>query len=325
MSGILDKKSRHIDYKLTTNGIKQLEEGRLSFKYYTLSDASIVYSKKFLESKKYDISDSESLYLPFEVSTYKEHINPEIYLDQKITTQNKEENYFNNVTPVQNTLAESIIAEKFLFRRNTLNIDKIDFKNFQTFEEKEFSETEINRYPTLKEKTVSISRVSKISQDVRFSERLRFKKLSPIGINRKPKFVESENVISQFFKNYSNLRIEDNSLSREEVAIKVLRKLESDPDIIKHIYELNKENKKPEDVYIFQLFEKNDGLLEKLHFIESGTFYDKKENKHKKMYFVGVLIRNIEKKEDINFESYTKKISVESDYSFINLFTMVVE
>ena len=58
MSGILNKKNRIIDYKLTENGRKQIQNGDINFKYYTLSDSSIVYHEKNT-TNDFKVSDSE--------------------------------------------------------------------------------------------------------------------------------------------------------------------------------------------------------------------------------------------------------------------------
>ena len=77
MSGILNKKNRIIDYRLTENGRKQIQNGDIKFKYYTLSDSSLVYHQDF-EAIDNVISDSEYFYMPFEVSTDPfQYVNPE--------------------------------------------------------------------------------------------------------------------------------------------------------------------------------------------------------------------------------------------------------
>ena len=51
MSGILDKKSRIIDFVITRNGKEQIENGDIRFKFATLSDKSIIYTKNHELSK----------------------------------------------------------------------------------------------------------------------------------------------------------------------------------------------------------------------------------------------------------------------------------
>ena len=51
MSGILDRKSRIIDYSLTENGRSQIQTGDIRFVYATASDKSILYEKDFEKSK----------------------------------------------------------------------------------------------------------------------------------------------------------------------------------------------------------------------------------------------------------------------------------
>ena len=102
MSGILDKKSRIIDFVITENGRSQMQSGDIRYRYATLSDKSIIYSKdKILsQSKKADVSDSEIQYIPLETSTsLNNEINPEFDLN----------NYFlnNNIKTIKITNSEN--------------------------------------------------------------------------------------------------------------------------------------------------------------------------------------------------------------------------
>ena len=83
MAGILDKKSRIIDYVITDNGRSQLENNDIRYKYATFSDKSIIYTKDFDLSitKKADITDAEIQYIPLEVTSKgNTEINPEFDL-----------------------------------------------------------------------------------------------------------------------------------------------------------------------------------------------------------------------------------------------------
>ena len=52
MSGILDKKSRIIDFTITENGRSQIESGDIRYKFASLSDSSIIYTKDQLSKSK---------------------------------------------------------------------------------------------------------------------------------------------------------------------------------------------------------------------------------------------------------------------------------
>ena len=69
MAGILDKKSRFIDYKLSVDGRSQLANNDIRFVYASFSDKSILYEKDYDLSKeiKFDISLTQN-YLPLESS-----------------------------------------------------------------------------------------------------------------------------------------------------------------------------------------------------------------------------------------------------------------
>ena len=82
MAGILNKKSRFLDYVLTENGRSQIQNNDIRFYYATFSDRSIVYKEKELLdlNSKVKISD-ELCYLPFESDTVvNDDINPEFSL-----------------------------------------------------------------------------------------------------------------------------------------------------------------------------------------------------------------------------------------------------
>ena len=80
MSGILDKKSRIIDFVITENGREQIESGDIRYKFASFSDKSIVYTKNHDLSllKKADITDADFNFIPLEASTkLHDEINPE--------------------------------------------------------------------------------------------------------------------------------------------------------------------------------------------------------------------------------------------------------
>ena len=71
MSGILNKKERIIDFKITENGRSQMQNGDIRYRYASLSDKSILYTKDHDVSlnNKADISNAEFNYLPLEART----------------------------------------------------------------------------------------------------------------------------------------------------------------------------------------------------------------------------------------------------------------
>ena len=58
MSGILDKKQRLIDFILTSDGYKQIENGDLRFVYATLTDNEAIYD---LKQGEYNVADLNAM------------------------------------------------------------------------------------------------------------------------------------------------------------------------------------------------------------------------------------------------------------------------
>ena len=88
MSGILDKKSRIIDFVITENGRSQIEDGDIRYKFATFSDSSMIYTKNHEVSQlnKSEISNAEFDYIPLEANAkVNSTINPEFDLGKFFT------------------------------------------------------------------------------------------------------------------------------------------------------------------------------------------------------------------------------------------------
>jgi hypothetical protein len=80
MSGILDKKQRLVDFILTANGYKQIENGDLRFVYASLTDSEAIYDYK---QNEYNVADLEVMPFFLEASSnFFDQINTEIDLKQ---------------------------------------------------------------------------------------------------------------------------------------------------------------------------------------------------------------------------------------------------
>ncbi len=80
MSGILDKKQRLIDFILTSDGYKQIENGDLRFVYATLTDNEAIYD---LKQGEYNVADLNAMPFFFEAnSNFFDKLNTEIDLRQ---------------------------------------------------------------------------------------------------------------------------------------------------------------------------------------------------------------------------------------------------
>jgi len=79
MSGILNTKQRLIDFSLTSNGYKQIQNGDIRFVYATLTDKDAIYAKR---SGEYNVADPDAM--PFFFETYNKNtdvLNTEIDLN----------------------------------------------------------------------------------------------------------------------------------------------------------------------------------------------------------------------------------------------------
>ncbi len=80
MSGILDKKQRLVDFILTADGYRQVENGDLRFVYATLTDKDAIYDRR---QNEYNVADLDAMSFNFEASSnFFDKLNSEIDLKQ---------------------------------------------------------------------------------------------------------------------------------------------------------------------------------------------------------------------------------------------------
>ena len=78
MSGILDKKQRLIDFMLTSDGYRQIENGDLRFIYASLTDKDAIYDRR---QNEFNVADLDIMPFSFEAnSNFFDKINTEIDL-----------------------------------------------------------------------------------------------------------------------------------------------------------------------------------------------------------------------------------------------------
>ena len=365
MSGILDRKSRIIDYKLTENGRSQIQNGDIRFEYATVSDKSIVYEKDYDKTLKsrFDISSTTN-YIPFEVDTkHLSNINNEFDLDDTFTKTNGDIlNEAQNTTVPNSSItfndASSIFIEKNCLGTSLSNLkiitDKLSLDssglNFidNTINHLDFNFTgrqQILDYPTIKSYVVNESNLPSIAFDRRFEEKTSFKKLIPVDsqgnrIYQEDNFKGLENFeqdldISVIFKNF-NKKIEYKEISnKKELILKVINMLKRDGSIIRREYEIS--NISENDNYIFNLYEldENNDSISKLAIVYLDRVYDRENSIIKKVYLVGKIVQTKNENNDFNKmynlnnivfkDNNNTGFSVSNYYSFINLFTVVIE
>ena len=362
MSGILDKKSRIIDFVITNNGRSQIEDGDIRYRYATVSDKSILYIKDFEKSKisKSDISDSEFFYIPIEANTkLNDEINPEFDLSKafsysinNILDSRETLNSVNFDSSVDNILATQTLNSnlknlKLITTKNSLNTDEpITFKNNGYLSDIDFK-SNVNKYKTIKQYTVHKENIPVLALDKRFSHKKNFKIMIPKDITGTDLYdidqfknidqLDDFNTTGYLFSSYlkKSSLLSDSVLSREKEIVITIKDLESDVSIYKKVYEL--ENTSEDNSFIVEIhepsFSKNN--IEKLSIVKIGSFYDKDSFVTKKVYLVGKVINTRNNTEDLDtlFSFNDGKINLKNKstfaisayYSFLTLFTMIIE
>jgi len=336
MAGILDKKSRLIDYKLTETGRRQLSQGDIRFKYFTFSDRSIVYHS--YKKDGIDISNSNFYYLPLEVSTDPGiYYNNEYFLSNELTFNNANDNIFKLQTSVK-TLSELLQSQNIITNKKLTNSGKdrnsIVFSSVNVQEEFDFlNENFCRRYPTVKFLNENIENIKNVKNDLRFSDHIKNKKLIPLNsenqelVEDTESLLANESLINHIFKTL-DLKNNINLRDKNEAVVQSINLIERNLDsFFKMTYEMDSRFYSNTDNFVFEMHEVNveDGSLKKLPFVNLGSFFDKTKNRFLNIYLIGKFVKNNKLNEFTNIENNTTVINNINDYHFINLFTLVVE
>ena len=355
MSGILDKKSRIIDFVITRNGREQIENGDIRYKFATFSDQSILYTRDHEKSKikKSDITNSEFYYLPLETPTLKNsEINPEIDIfnigvknfedDGTISVESKITDFLQNESTIGYFKKLNILRTKSLLDKNkTLEFIEPETNN-NDFNLSSNSSPE--KYPTIKQLQIDKSEVPVTALDKRLSFKTNFLFMPPTDISganlysndsfRNIDDLDEENSTSFLLTSYNSLVNKSNVFeSRDKEILNILDTMSKDKNLYKKVYELKDPTEN--DSFIFEMHEIKGTLLSKLYFIKAGEFYDKNTASIKKVYLVGKLYNTRQDSTDtdvlfmfnngvVNLES-DKEFTFSTFFSFVNLFTIVIE
>lgn len=360
MAGILDKKSRILDFVITQNGRSQIENGDIRYKYATLSDKSIIYTRNHDSSnaKKFDVSNSEKEYFPFEISHKgNDEINPEFdlrkyFLGTKVNPNDGKEiengfNFDDSVNTYINdfTLSSYLKNLKFLKTKNLLNDDKkISFFNEGTINKNFDFNDEVLKYSTIKSIDTNKKSLPVIALDKRFSHKKNFKVMIPKDISgndlyEKSNFknideLEDNNAVGFLFPTYK-LKSSKDFENREEEIIYLLKDLEKNKEIHKKEFILL--NPSDFDSFVFEMHEvhetKNENNevikaeIEKMHFVKIGEFYDKQNVSTKKVYLIGKFFNTREDTKDLdvlfNFNNGQVNLENKSNFSLSAFFSFV--
>lgn len=363
MAGILDKKSRIIDFVITENGRSQIEDGDIRYKFATFSDNSIIYTKDYELSKnsKSEISSSEFNYIPLEVSPkVSSTLNPEFdlgkffsYTNGNILSASEVKNSVNFNSAADVFLSKETLSNKLKNLNLITTKNKINTSSNIEFVNNGYSNVDIdfqsraNKYKTIDSYKIKKEKLPVIALDKRFSNKINYKMLIPkditgVELYEKEQFrninaLDDFNTTGFIFSSYNADKSfkQEQILSREKEIIKIIKSIENDESIHKKVYEI--ENNSPENTFIFELHElrTNSNDVEKLSFVKIGDFYDKESSTVKHVYLIGKVVNSRDNTEDldvlfsfndgnINLKNKSK-FALSAYYSFVTMFTLVVE
>tara|TARA_Y100000592_G_scaffold22093_1_gene34209 strand:+ start:593 stop:1720 length:1128 start_codon:yes stop_codon:yes gene_type:complete len=330
MAGILDKKSRFLDYVLTENGRSQIQNNDIRFYYATFSDRSIVYKEKDLVdlNSKVKVSD-ELCYLPFESDTVvNDNINPEFSLknfigydndsikDLTVEGLNFEDAIVeieNNISIGQNLLNLKCIESRIPKKAEGISfVDEESVKNNNKFRILNSSK----KYPTTLTnnslKGFNLSNLPTLCLDKRFSHKNNFKRLIPENSQgqklydefQSDKLFENTPDFDYVISNYNNNINFNDSDTRNDSVIKTINDMIDNAEIVKKVYHVS--NQTNEDLYILDMHEIFESIDEnnnkklinnKLSFIDLGIVYNKNSMKEKRVFLIGKVVntRNFSK------------------------------
>ena len=358
MAGILDKKSRFIDYKLSVDGRSQLANNDIRIVYASFSDKSILYEKDFDLSKesKFDISLTQN-YLPLETSpkNYFE-INKELDLKKLYDTALEEDFSFNSFESskslAENLSSLSLITNKRRIESNSFVLSNTGFlKN--TFDFSEYYKVPATTfYPTIKADEISVKSLPTIAFDKRFSHKNNVKQLIPVGANNQKLYDEKSftNFEKRLVQNKGGLGFLIDKISkfitindpndRKKSIVEALAQIDKTREIEKNVFELTEY---PENLdVLFEMFEVfkdgNEEKLNELHFIDLGEVYSSSTKSFKHVYLIGKIINSRENNmgnKDLEAlylfdsgeisSSSNIEIALTSYFSFVSTFIFVVE
>lgn len=360
MAGILDKKSRFIDYKLSVDGRSQLANNDIRFVYASFSDRSILYEKDYDASKeiKFNVSLTQN-YLPLESSpkNYFE-INKEFDLKTLYNTSLSRTFSFNDFEKSK-SLAENLSSLSLISNRKRIQSNRFTLNNTgflkDTFDFSMYLNNSGNNYPTLKASNVNVSSLSTIAFDKRFSHKNNAKQLIPVGSNNQLLYNEEnfDNFEKSLAQNKGGLGFLINKISkfisiddandRDKSILDALKEIDKITKIEKNVFELDEYH---ENVNVFfEMFEVlSDGSEEKLnslHFIDLGEVYSTSTRSSKHVYLIGKIINSRGRSRNNSITNDSKilylfnpgeissgsniEIALTSYFSFVSSFIFVVE
>lgn len=315
-------------------------------------DSSQVYTNSSLK-----ISDTERFYLGFEAtSTYADKLNPEYSLlghfsYPKLTQDTLDfhglDNFdlnksFDEITAnVTGSFAEKIQALKIIDTNNQIESEDILINNQDTLKNiiYDFKEYNLSNYPTIFSKSLNLDKERILKDDLRFSHKNNFKKLIPVNKDGSQLFESQEssdtiNGYNYIFKKYKkDVNLLQNE-SRSDAIKKLILALEDDISLFKTTLEIT--NPTENDLWITQIYESHENSsnlqikeLNKLAAIDLGEFYFEDQKSFKHVFLYGKIYKKSSmanmKNNNEHDPVYKKEFVLSQEYSFVNIFTLVIE
>lgn len=364
MAGILDKKTRVIDYILTREGRSQLNgENSLNFTYATVSDKGVEYSFKnqvnkltFEEAEDsftslpIKVSDTERLYIGLEAnSTFSDKLNPEYSLVggfsyPKYTTEiidhfgldnfDINSNFSLIESSTTGSFSQKFKSMKILDSFNQIEEEVIKVKSIEEQDFNfDFSNFDLEEYPTILSKNLNINSLKTLKDDPRLFHKNNFKKLVPVNKNGTQLFTTALDVpnfnLEYVFKKYERSFNISENISRNESIVRIINDVELDNSLKKVVLEVTNSTEK--DDWIINLYDsKANNQFNKLAAIDLGEFFVKETGTSKHVFLFGKIYK---KSSDVTMKSgndnllpiYEKEFILSKGYTFVNVFTLVVE
>jgi len=343
MSGILDEKSRIIDFILTEEGYKQMSIQDIRFKYATFSDNSSLY-----ESDENNVYVSGSHNFRMEASNnILDLVNPEIDLNRggfynlgldtgdgsasnAYDLLNEDEQTFLTASSVLHERIENNLKNKnILLTTGSLDLDNILIytdSGISEFERFNLIQLDGELPPTMLKRDVYLTEFDLIKDDARFANKTNFMYMPPITKNGSElgSYINTQDGPSKVIVKNSVNNISDfNNAINESIF-----QLDNNDKVQKKTFYISK--KKSDDKFIFQIYDiaKSLNLIEKLVIIDHGDIQHidiSGRRKFRRVFSAGKLYRIEKNLQGYGYLQSDQQIKIKSYFGFSNIFTITFE
>ena len=324
---------------------------KMSVEEFTYNDAESTFTKS---SNR--ISDSERLYLGFEASSnFSDKLNPEIDLTNQVSYPKYTNDIIdvlglNNfpttgsidkiVTSITGSFIDKFLSLKIIDTWNQIDEQDILIKDSKNLKDKvfDFENKNLESYPTILSKDIAISKEDSLVKDLRFSHKKNYKKLIPVNLDNTPLFgdediLDIKTAHKFLFKKYENNINEISDLNRDNIIRKLIKSIESDNSVYKSSFEID--NPTERDTFLIQVYESSTEettsflkKVDKLIALDIGEIYFPDLDVFKKIILYGKIYKKSNTVSTLRNKFspiYEKEYTLGSDYSFFNIFTLVIE